>query len=115
MTPAGDLARPGVSVVTPNPKTAGYSAPANAVPLTHSAPYGTGSAAYQVLDPTRVTAHRYRVEFVDTQTDGIDNNGNEWRNRQPYNGTFPPPKDGKGRPLGHPGRYVNGVFMGHVV
>lgn len=45
---------------------------------------------------------------------GVDDVGNEWRDRKPYNGIFPPSTDAKGRPLGHPARYVNGVFMGNV-
>jgi hypothetical protein len=65
-----------VVVVTPNPKTAGYVPPDALVPATHSAGVGTGTASYAVLDPTAVTAHHYRVEFLDTQVDTIDNNSN---------------------------------------
>ena len=43
------------------------------------------------------------------------NSGNEWRDRRPYNGVFPPERDAKGRPLGHPARYVSGVYVGDVV
>lgn len=46
---------------------------------------------------------------------GIDHTGNEWRNGKPFNGIFPPEKDIKGRPLGYPGRFINGVFVGDVV
>ena len=31
---------------------------------------------YNVIDETKVNAHKYRVEFLDTQLDAIDNNGN---------------------------------------
>jgi len=65
-----------VVVVTPNPKTIGYVAPTDVVPASHAAGPATGTVSYQVLDETAVTAHRYRVEFLDTQVDTIDNNSN---------------------------------------
>jgi hypothetical protein len=65
-----------VAVVTPNPKTAGYVSPKNLVQTTTITSKGTGSVSYQVIDATAITAHRYRVEFLDTQVDSIDNNGN---------------------------------------
>ncbi|MBM2839874.1 MAG: hypothetical protein HW412_402 [Bacteroidetes bacterium] len=65
-----------VAVVRPNAKAAGYVNPPNGVPLTHNAVYGTGSIIYNVIDETKVNAHRYMVQFLDTQVDGIDNNGN---------------------------------------
>lgn len=75
--PSGQLVYdPNVAVVTPNTPVAGYVAPETGVPLIHSHAYGTGSAAYQVLDPRAVTGHSYQVDFLDTQVDTIDNNGN---------------------------------------
>jgi hypothetical protein len=75
--PSGQLVYdPNVAVVTPNPPVAGYVAPDAGSPLDHTHTYGTGSASYEVLDPRAVTGHNYQVEFLDTQVDGIDNNGN---------------------------------------
>ncbi len=65
-----------VAVVRPNAKAGGYVLPPNAVSLAHNSVYGTGSIRYNVIDETNVNAHRYMVEFFDTQVDGIDNNGN---------------------------------------
>ena len=65
-----------VAVVVPNAKTAGYVAPANSVPLKHVAQYGTGTASYAVVDPQRIKAHNYRVEFFDTQIDSLNASGN---------------------------------------
>jgi len=65
-----------VVVVTPNAQGVGYVPPPDAVSLTHPVGYGTGSVMYDVLDPTKVTGHQYRLEFLDTSNDGIDNNGN---------------------------------------
>jgi hypothetical protein len=64
-----------VAMVMPNSKAAGYVAPANAVPLAKHAA-GTGSVVYNTVDQTKVSAHHYLVTFLDTQVDGVDNNGN---------------------------------------
>ncbi len=66
-----------VAVVTPNAPVGGYvSAPSGVALSKQSGTVGTGSATYAVLEPAKVTGHTYQVEFLDTQTDGIDNNGN---------------------------------------
>ncbi len=65
-----------VAVITPNPKVAGYVFPANGVGLNHVAGPATGNAIYQVLDPSVITGHNYRVEFLDTKVDDVDNNAN---------------------------------------
>jgi hypothetical protein len=65
-----------VAVVTPNARTAGYVTPKSSVELQRISGPATGSAAFQILDDTRLTGHRYRVTFLDTQTDGVDNNRN---------------------------------------
>jgi len=76
-SPVSSPIRPNVAVVTPNPKTAGYVSPKNLVQTTTITSKGTGSVSYQVIDATAITAHRYRVEFLDTQVDSIDNNGTD--------------------------------------
>jgi len=44
--------------------------------LTSVVKYGTGSIAYEIVDPPKITGHAYEVTFLDTQNDGIDNNAN---------------------------------------
>lgn len=77
------------------------------------------NAAAGALVLTLTAASRRGWRSIDMWTGamitGIDNAGREWRDRRPWNGIFPPEHDAKGRPLGHPARYVNGVFMGNVV
>ena len=75
--PSGEIVHDiNVAVVVPNAKSAGYVAPSTGVPLQHVQTYGSGSAAYTVVDETKTTGHTYQVEFLDTQVDSIDNNGN---------------------------------------
>ncbi len=64
------------AVVVPNAKSLDFVPPQNGVRLTHTSGSGTGSAYYKVDDETKITGHQYKVEFLDTQVDGIDNNGN---------------------------------------
>jgi hypothetical protein len=65
-----------VAVVVPNTKSAGYVNPLTGETLTHLVRRGTGEVVYNVVDETKVSGHRYRVEFLDTEVDGIDNNNN---------------------------------------
>jgi hypothetical protein len=64
------------AVVVPNAKTLDYIRPADGLLLNHLSGVGTGDAYYKVVDETKTTGHQYRVEFLDTQVDGIDNNNN---------------------------------------
>ncbi len=65
------------AVVVPNAPVSGYVDAPSAVPLTKSiGTKGTGSIQFNVLNPEQVTGHAYQVEFFDTHTDGVDNNGN---------------------------------------
>jgi hypothetical protein len=64
------------AVVVPNAKTLDYIRPADGILLDHLSGVGTGDAYFKVVDETKTTGHRYRVEFLDTQVDGIDNNNN---------------------------------------
>lgn len=64
------------AVVRPNAKTAGYVRPEDGVKVSHIKKYGTGDVYFRVVDERNVTGNSYRIEFLDTQTDGIDNNGN---------------------------------------
>ncbi len=64
------------AAVTPNAKTLDYQRPVDGVLLDHESGIGTGDVYYRVVDETKTTGHQYRVEFLDTQVDGIDNNNN---------------------------------------
>jgi hypothetical protein len=64
------------AMVVPNAKTLDYLRPKDGVLLDHPSGIGTGDAYYKVVDETKTTSHSYRVEFLDTQVDGIDNNNN---------------------------------------
>jgi len=47
----------------------------NTVQLADTTKFGiaTGSIAYRIIDESSLTGHTYRVEFLDTSTDGVDN------------------------------------------
>ncbi len=75
--PSGEVTHDqNVAIVTPNAQTAGYVKAGDGVPLTHVVTYGTGSITFQLVDPTKITGRKYRVEFFDSENDGVDNNGN---------------------------------------
>jgi hypothetical protein len=63
-------------VVTPQAKVAGYTHPAGSVPLTPINQIASGDVNYQVLDEQAIIDHVYNLEFFDTSSDGLDNNGN---------------------------------------
>jgi hypothetical protein len=65
-----------VSIVTPNVKAAGYKGPKDGITLDHLIGPATGSVSNNILNDAKLTGHRYRVTFLDTQVDSIDNNGN---------------------------------------
>jgi hypothetical protein len=65
-----------VAVVTPNARAAGYVSPTSTKQMDHPEGPATGSASYGVVDETALTGHRYRMTFLDTQTDSVDNNKN---------------------------------------
>ncbi len=65
-----------VAVVVPNAKTSGYVGPGSNLLLNRRAGPGTGNVRYNVIDPARISGSKYTVSFLDTQVDGIDNNGN---------------------------------------
>jgi len=64
------------AVAVPNAPSAGYIAPTDLIEMDRAAGPSSGTARYSIVDQTVLTGHRYRVEFLDTQNDGLDNNGN---------------------------------------
>ena len=65
-----------VVVVTPNAKVSGYVTPPTGTPLTPISRFGTGTVTYQSLDPAKISGHKYRVEFWDTEVDSVTPAGN---------------------------------------
>lgn len=63
--------------VIPGTNVAGYVAPDSAGFLNHVEGPGTGKVKFQVVDEKSTTGNAYQVEFLDTSTDGIDNDG-DW-------------------------------------
>jgi hypothetical protein len=64
------------NIVIPTSKSAGYSIDEN-IPIDHTTGIGTGSVVVEVLDDKKLNGHEYLVEFLDTSSDGIDNDG-DW-------------------------------------
>ncbi|MDX9780503.1 MAG: hypothetical protein RBT66_05625, partial [bacterium] len=65
------------AVVRPLPAVAGYD-PLNANKLLiHDQGPASGRISYAVLDESKLTGHSYRVTFMDTRNDSLDNNGND--------------------------------------
>ncbi len=65
-----------VAVVTPNAQTAGYVSPSSGVSALHPSGPATGGVKFAIVDERKLTGHRYRVTFLDTQMDSVDNNAN---------------------------------------
>jgi len=65
-----------VAVVTPSAPVAGYVPASSSVPVTHIVRYGTGEVYYNVVNPSQIMGHTYRVEFFDTEIDSLDQAGN---------------------------------------
>jgi len=63
-------------VITPSAKSAGYQLADSSV-VNRTAGVATGSISFEIIDETKLTGHDYRIEFLDTSTDNIDNDG-DW-------------------------------------
>ena len=72
-------------------------------------------ALVQTVSSAASRGIRIRDMWTGELISGIDRDGNEWRDRRPWNGVFPCETDAKGRPLGRPAHYINGAFVGEVV
>ncbi|MFO7841911.1 MAG: hypothetical protein R6V48_07175 [Fidelibacterota bacterium] len=70
------------AVARPQPKVAGYDRLNDNTRLYHDKGPATGSISYEVLDESLLTGHTYRVFFMDTRNDSIDNNENEKLDRE---------------------------------
>ncbi len=64
-------------VVRPQPAVAGYDPLNESTTLFHEEGPATGSISYEVLDETKLTDHTYKVTFMDTKMDSVDNNDND--------------------------------------
>ena len=65
------------AVVRPQSAVAGYDPLNESTQLFHDQGPATGTISYEVLDETMLTDHTYRVSFMDTKEDSVDNNGND--------------------------------------
>ena len=65
------------AMVRPQPEVAGYEVLNDTTALFHEEGPATGTIAYQILDETALTDHTYRVSFLDTRMDSVDNNDND--------------------------------------
>ncbi|MGD9899264.1 MAG: hypothetical protein AB7T22_09080 [Calditrichaceae bacterium] len=63
--------------VTPGTNVAGYTAPSMEGDLDHLAGPSNGKVSYMVVDEKALNNNSYMVEFLDTSTDGLDNDG-DW-------------------------------------
>jgi hypothetical protein len=63
-----------VQTVVPNAETAGYTTVLQGTPIPHTGGTATGRVVFNVVDETKLTDHQYRIDFLDTQNDSIDNN-----------------------------------------
>lgn len=89
-------------VVRPGPKVSGYDNLNNDRLLAHLNGPGTGQLAYQIVDETKITGHKYQVTFTDTRSDNIDND-NDWNPLTDDTGGGDPANQNNGVPdLGEP-------------
>lgn len=65
------------AVAIPDAAVAGYVPPEGSILVPPLASVGTGSLFYVVVDEQAQTSHTYRLEFLDTGNDGVDNDG-DW-------------------------------------
>lgn len=62
--------------VTPTSTAAGYALN-DTITVNHDEGIATGTLQVNVVDPTRLSGHRYKVSFVDQSNDEVDNDG-DW-------------------------------------
>lgn len=65
------------AVVRPQPAVAGYDPLNENKLLIHDQGPASGRISYTVLDESKLTGHSYRVTFMDTRNDSLDNNDND--------------------------------------
>ncbi|MCK5149195.1 hypothetical protein KAR48_20740, partial [bacterium] len=65
------------AVVIPNAQVAGYTPPDDSQRLVPVQAIGTGAVYSKVIDESVQTGHTYRLEFLDSSNDNIDNDG-DW-------------------------------------
>jgi len=72
ITPSGQIIHDqNVAVVVPNAPAAGYNSARTGVPLTHTVQKGNGTVSYVLADQTKITGHKYQVQFFDTMIDSV--------------------------------------------
>lgn len=69
--------------IAPTAKSAGYTL-ADSTSTTHTDGVATGSISFEIIDETKLTGHEYQIEFLDSSTDGEDNDG-DWETADDLN------------------------------
>ena len=64
------------AMAIPNAPVEGYAPPEGSEQIASLHQTGTGKVYYKVVNEQNLTGHQYRLEFLDTSNDGVDNNGN---------------------------------------
>jgi len=80
-------------MVIPGTEVAGYTSTAPSGELTHLAGPADGTVSYQVVNEKVVTGNTYFIDFLDTSTDGIDNDNDWFAAEDDLNGNGKPDPD----------------------
>lgn len=76
-------------VITPGPKSPGYTSSEGEIELEANNKIGSGSVSAEIVDPSALKDHTYKVTFLDEATDGVDND-NDWTPADDENGNNKP-------------------------
>jgi len=76
-------------VITPGPKAPGYTSSEGDIELYSDNKIGSGDVSLEIVDPSSLKDHVYKLIFNDEATDGIDNDG-DWKLSNDLNGNEVP-------------------------
>ncbi|MCF7885791.1 MAG: hypothetical protein K9M80_04775 [Candidatus Marinimicrobia bacterium] len=76
-------------VITPGPKAPGYTSSEGEIVLHSEKKIGSGSVTANIIDPSALKDHTYKLTFLDEATDGVDND-NDWTLADDLNGNNQP-------------------------
>ncbi len=76
-------------VITPAPKAPGYTSSQGEIQLHSDNKIGSGDVHVEIVDPSAMKDHVYKVIFTDEATDGVDND-NDWTLADDENGNGKP-------------------------
>ncbi len=75
--------------ITPGPKAPGYTSSEGEIKLHSDNKIGSGDVSVEIVDPSAMKDHVYKVVFNDEATDGVDND-NDWTISDDENGNGQP-------------------------